>query len=159
MKRIMQQFFLSTALSSALLLGQTSTTTTPPTPPTPAEIVAHKVAYLTSLLTLTSAQQSQATAIYTASVTATQDLATALQTARQQISDAIKTNNSATITTASATIGTLTTQITATNGKADAAFYALLSADQQAKLNSSRGGFGGFGGRPGPGPGRFGARQ
>jgi hypothetical protein len=58
-----------------------------------------------------------------------------------------------------ATIGSLTSELTSIEAKADAAFYHILTADQQTKLNDSRGGFGagplGFGAdglRRGPPP-------
>jgi len=46
-----------------------------------------------------------------------------------------------------ANIGLLTGQIQAIQSKANAAFYAILTADQQTKFDQI--GFGGFG--PGPG--------
>ena len=47
-----------------------------------------------------------------------------------------RANATATITTQAAAIGTLQGQIIAIKAKADAAFYLLLTADQQTKLNS-----------------------
>ncbi len=122
---------------------------TPRTPPTPAEIAAHRVAFLTSLLTLTSAQQAQATTIFTNAATQEQSLRDSMKTAHEALQTAVKANNAAGIDSAANTIGNLTTQSISTQSKADAAFYAILTPDQQTKLNASHHGRGGFG--PGPG--------
>jgi hypothetical protein len=71
---------------------------------------------------------------------------------------AVQSNSTGTIDSLSASIGSLTGQITDIQNKADAAFYAILTSAQQTTLNSS-GGFGGPGGGPGPGgPGGPGGR-
>jgi Spy/CpxP family protein refolding chaperone len=81
-----------------------------------------------------------------------------LKTAHQSLTDAVKSNNSAGIDQASSTIGSLTAQMTAADSKAEAAFYQILTPDQQTKYTESQGrGFGGFG--RGPGPGGFRNRQ
>jgi Spy/CpxP family protein refolding chaperone len=118
-------------------------------------MVQNQVARLTTLLSLTPAQASQATTIFTNAATAISTLQTTLSTDRDSLQTAIKSNATANIDQLSATIGTLTGQITSVQSKADAAFYAILTTDQQAKLDQL-GGFGfGFGpGRGGPPPGR-----
>jgi hypothetical protein len=58
--RVLKAVVLATLMAS-LVFSQT--TTTPPSPPTIAQIVASQVAYLTTLLDLTSDQQTQATTI------------------------------------------------------------------------------------------------
>ncbi len=114
-------------------------------------MVQMKVAYLTSLLSLTSAQQTQATTIFTNAVTAGQTIHTSLQTDQDSLATAVKANNTATIEQVSAAMGTLQGQLTAINAKADAAFYAILTADQQTKYDSMPHGGPGFGpGGPGP---------
>ena len=128
-------------------------------PPDPATLVQHKVARLTSLLTLTESQQSQATTIFTTSQTAITPIRTTLSQAWTSMQAAVKTNAPATIDQLAASIGTATGQITAIQNKADAAFYAILTADQQAKLNARPGpGFGGPGGPMGGGMGGRGPR-
>jgi len=68
---------------------------------------------------------------------------------------AIKSNDANGVATASAQIGTLTGQMTANTAKADAAFYATLTPEQQAKYTPAGGGFGGRGfGGPGGAPQR-----
>jgi len=66
--------------------------------------------------------------------------------------DAVKKNDTAAIDQLSATIGTETGQLSAIQNKADAAFYAILTPDQQAKYDKAgpRGrGLPGMMGRPG----------
>ena len=117
----------------------------PGTPADPAAAVQRQVAFLTTLLTLTAGQVTQATTIFTTAINAITPLQTNIATARTALAAAIKTNATATIDQQSTTIGNLTGQITAIDSKADAAFYALLTADQKAKLDQL--GADGFGGR------------
>jgi len=125
------------------------------TPPDPATMLANQVTRLTTLLSLTTAQASQATTIFTNAATATSSLQTTLSTDRDSLQTAIKSNATSTIDQLSSTIGSLQGQILAVQSKADAAFYAILTSDQQAKLDQL-GGFGrvGFGLGPGGPPGR-----
>jgi Spy/CpxP family protein refolding chaperone len=124
------------------------------TPPDPATIVQNQVSRLTTLLSLTTAQAAQATTIFTNAQTTITPLRTSLATDHDALQTAIKSNATSTIDTVAANIGLLTGQIQAIQGKANAAFYAILTADQQAKLDQI--GFGGFGpglGGPHPPPG------
>ena len=114
-------------------------------PPDVATIVAHQVSFLTTLLTLTTGQQTQATTIFTNALNSITPLETGITTARTALSTAIKANDTAAITTQSTAIGTLEGQITAIRAKADAAFYALLTADQKTKLSTLDDDFFGFG--------------
>jgi len=155
MKRSILQTALLSALAASLVCGQTSTTTTTPTPPTPAQIAANIVARLTTLLDLTSSQQTTATSIFTASATTDQSLQTQMQTAQTVLQTAITSNKG--IAAAAATIGSLTTQQVTADATADAEFYAILTSAQQTKYAtlklSGPGGFGGPGGGPGGHPG------
>jgi Spy/CpxP family protein refolding chaperone len=121
------------------------------TAPDPATRIADQVSRLTTLLDLTPAQATQETSILTAAQSATSSLQTTLDTDRTSLQTAIQSNTTATIEQLSAAIGTISGQILAIRSKADAAFYALLTAAQQAKL-ATIGGPGGLGGgRGGPG--------
>ena len=126
------------------------------TAPDPATIVANQVARLTNLLTLTTAQQAQATTIFTSALTAITPLQTSLATAQQSLPAAVKSNATATIDQLATTIGSLQGQILSIQNKADAVFYAILTSDQQTKLGQTNfpGGGPGFG--PGPGGPGFG---
>jgi Spy/CpxP family protein refolding chaperone len=103
-------------------------------------------------LDLTAAQQAQATTIFTSEETALATVRTSMHTARTALQAAIKSNDVATIGTESTQIGTLTGEEVQARSTASAAFYAILTVDQQSKfdtLGPMGGGPGGFGG-PGP---------
>ena len=139
------------ALSAATLFAQRGT------PPDPATMIQHRVDRLTEELTLTTAQQAQATTIFTSASTAETSLRTSLQTAMQSLTASIKANTTANIDQLSAQIGTIQGQLLAADSKAQAAFYAILTADQKAIVDKHAGSLRGFGGPGGPGgPGGFG---
>ena len=106
------------------------------TPPDPATVVARQVSFLTTLLTLSTGQATQATTIFTTALTTVTALQTQIDTAETALATAIKANATATITTQATAIGNLQGQIIAANAKADAAFYLLLTADQKTKLDT-----------------------
>jgi Spy/CpxP family protein refolding chaperone len=148
--------FLKGSILAALLVG--TLVAQPPfgaltssTPPDPATIVANKVTHLTALLTLTTAQASEATTIFTNEQTAITPLQTTLSEDWTQLEAAVKSNSTSTIDQLATSIGTITGQITAIQNKADAAFYAILTTAQQTALNASRDGLGGGPGAHGPG--------
>ena len=105
-------------------------------PPDVATIVAHEVSFLTTLLTLTTGQATQATTIFTNALNSITPIETQITTAQTTLSAAIKTNTTATITAQATAIGTLEGQIVGIQASADAAFYALLTTAQQTTLNS-----------------------
>jgi Spy/CpxP family protein refolding chaperone len=116
------------------------------TPPTPAQQVANKVARLTVLLTLTTAQQATATMIFTTEQSALAPIAASMKTARTALKTAVEANDTAGIATQAAAIGSLTTQEVQAQSTSNADFYASLTSTQQAQYNKMGGG-GGFGGR------------
>jgi Spy/CpxP family protein refolding chaperone len=159
MKNLILAGFMFAVLSAPSVSAQSSTTQR--TPPTPAQIASFRVTRLTTLLTLTTAQQTQATSIFTDEETARSGEMTSMRAARTALQTAAQNNDLAGITTQATTIGNLTAQEVEARGKADAAFYAILSADQQARYKEllssgfgGPGGPGGPGGLGGPGPGR-----
>ena len=116
-----------------------------------ATLVANRVAHLTNLLDLTSAQAAQATSIFTSQINASTTLRTTLDTAHTNLQTAVKSNATATIDQLATSIGTLQGQLLALDAKADAAFYALLTSAQQTRFGSLHGGGFGPGGRGGHG--------
>ncbi len=114
--------------TSLLLLAQT-----PPKPPDPANRAQHRVKYLTTVLNLTTAQQQQATTIFTNAGNSEATLHQDMRTAHENLNTAVRSNDSAAIDQASAKIGDLMAQLTSLNAKADAAFYQILTPDQQSK--------------------------
>jgi Spy/CpxP family protein refolding chaperone len=121
------------------------------TPPTPAQMVANRVARLTVLLTLSADQQTKATTIFTTEQTALSSVSASMKTARTTLQSDVEANNTAGISAQASQIGSLTTQEVEATATANAAFYALLTPDQQTKYKTF-GGAGGRGGRGGFGP-------
>lgn len=143
------KFVAVAALSAALAFAQGQRGGRPDgPPPDPATRVQMRVNMLAQQLGLTDDQKAKATTIFTDAMTAEQTVQTSMHTARTALSDAVKANNSNAIDQAATTIGTLTGQMTSIQGKADAAFYAILTPDQQSKFETTRG--------PGMGPGMMG---
>jgi Spy/CpxP family protein refolding chaperone len=145
MKRTLTQLLFVCSLSMALAFGQNSTGA-----PNPANRVAHRVSFLTTLLNLTTAQQQQATTILTNAATAEANVHSQMKTARLSLTTAIRNNDAATIDQVAASIGNLIAQSTATQARADAAFYLILMPDQQAKLAQFESQGNGFGRGMGP---------
>lgn len=116
--------------------------------PDPATAAQMRVSHLATALSLTDAQQAQATTIFTNAMTASQNLHSSLQANRQSIADAVKKNDTASIDQLSAAAGTLSGQLTAIDAKANAAIYQILTPDQQAKYDTMP-----HGGPGGGGPG------
>lgn len=128
--KTLSAFLLTAALSVAPGFAQSAGHQ-----PNPAGRVQHRVEFLTTLLSLTPTQQEQATTIFTNAATADATVHSSLKTAHQGLGDAIKTNNTANIEQFATTIGNLTAQVVANQAKADAAFYQILTPEQQTKLS------------------------
>jgi len=108
----------------------------PPTAAQQAQQVTRSVARLTIRLTLTPAQQAQATTIYTTELAADAALVVPKQTAQAALQTAIQTNNVAGIQAQANALGNLATQKIVADATADASFYAILTAAQQATYNA-----------------------
>jgi Spy/CpxP family protein refolding chaperone len=132
-------------LFAASAFAQTTGTTGTPHGPN----VANMVARLTTILSLTSAQQTQATTIFTNEQTAVAPIQAQVKSAHTSLATAVKANDTATIDTVTAQVGTFEGQLMDIRSKAQAAFYAILTADQQTKYTSLHG-MGGFAGPGGP---------
>jgi Spy/CpxP family protein refolding chaperone len=148
MKDRIQKLLLTSTFVTTLLFSQKLGNQ-----PDPATLVQHRVNFLTTILSLTAAQQQQAMTIFTDAATTALTVRSNLKTAHQSLGNAVKSNDISSIDQVSITIGNLTAQQVSTKAKANAAFYQILTPDQQAKFNqiqSQR--HGRFGGR---GPGGF----
>ena len=132
MKKSVLAFLVLMAFASAMLIAQT--TANPPSPPSAAQRAQHHLQFLTNSLSLNAQQQQQAATIFTNANTAEDAVHANMKTAQKALHDAMKANDPAAIEQASATIGNLTAQSTAIHAKAMAAFYQILSSDQQTKL-------------------------
>jgi len=119
---------LATVMASLALWAQT------PSGQDPATHIQHHIKFLTNQLGLTAAQQESATTIFTNAETSGKSIHNSLRDAHQSLQTAIQNNDTAAITTISNTIGNLTAQMVANQAKAEAAFYQVLTPEQQAKM-------------------------
>jgi Spy/CpxP family protein refolding chaperone len=131
-------------ISAFLLLAASAFAQGPFGPPDPAT----QVARLTTLLALTSAQQAQATTIFTNEQSAIAPIQTQEQTTRTSLTAAVKANQTATIDTLAAQLGGYNGQMIDIQSKAQAAFYAILTPTQQTQYDSLPGPGGPGGGLP-----------
>ena len=106
-----------------------------PQPPSAGEIVQHQVKTFTALLNLTSVQQQQAKAIYASAAKAEQTLHEGEKQAREALRAAVRNNDTSTIDQVSATLGQSMAESTSIRAKADAAFYQILTSEQQSRLS------------------------
>jgi Spy/CpxP family protein refolding chaperone len=106
-----------------------------PQPPSAAEMAEHQVKTLTALLNLTALEQQQAKAIYTNAAKAEQTLHEGQKQAREALRDAIRNNDISTIDQVSAALGQSMAESTSIRAKADAAFFQILTSEQQSKLS------------------------
>jgi Spy/CpxP family protein refolding chaperone len=98
---------------------------------------ARKAKYIRSLsaaLTLTPGQEQQADAIYSNALAARATLHASLKTARHNLHNAVKRMDSALIDQLSSMVGNIRAQRVAAGANANAAFYRILTPDQQSKL-------------------------
>jgi Spy/CpxP family protein refolding chaperone len=154
MKHLIVKLLIGSTLAASLLLAQGKGG------PNSANAIQHRVSYLTTLLSLNTSQQQQATTIFTNAASTAGTLHSSMKSAHQALNEAVQKNDGAGIDQASSTIGNLTAQLTSAEAKARAAFYQILLPDQQAKFTQleSQGGMGhgfgamgrGFGHGPGP---------
>lgn len=124
--------------------------------PNIATMVQRRVSRLTTLLDLTSAQQTSLTTLLTTNATDNQGLFSSMRAARQALNTAEKNSDSAGIQSASTQIGNLTAQMTASRATLNAGIAQILTSDQMAKYNllghgGGHFGRGGFGPPGGPG--------
>jgi Spy/CpxP family protein refolding chaperone len=155
MKELFSEFMrtLNVAALTAVLAAPVAFAQ-PAANPGPGGFVQQQVSFLTRLLSLTSAQQQQATTIFTAAANRGFPIDGSLRNAEQKLRAAERNNDRAGIQAISTTIGNLTAQMTAAESTAKAAFYQILTPDQQTKLNQfDTQDQGRFQSGPGPGPG------
>jgi len=105
---------------------------------------------MTTLLSLTSAQQQQVTTIYTNAVTTEQSIRKSERATRESLRTAVKNNDATAIDQMASSVAKSIAQLTSIRAKADAAFYQLLTADQQTKFTELENEHMGFFGGPGP---------
>lgn len=109
-----------------------------------------RLGYLSGYLNLTDTQKTQAKAIFEAAATAATASRGQLDAAQTALRDAWKANASENeLDRLGAAVGTVQGQLAGINAKAQAKFYALLTAEQKTKYDELANRTGG--GRGGPG--------
>jgi Spy/CpxP family protein refolding chaperone len=122
------------ALLTMTVLALFVSAQTPPKPPSAAEQAQQRLKFLTSILTLTSVQQEQATTIFGDAAISESALDESRKATQDALSTAVRANDIASIEQAASTVGQLTAQSTSVTAKADAAFYQILTKEQQSKF-------------------------
>ena len=123
------------------------------TPPTPEQMAQREVSRYTTLLSLNSQQETEATAIFTAAAGTESTLHATERTTHQTLQTAVTANDTAAIEQAATSLGQISGEMTAARALAQAKFYATLTADQKTKFAALEHGFHGeHGGPSGPPP-------
>ena len=99
-----------------------------------ANMVQHRVAYLTTVLSLTSTQQTQVTNILTNAQANRPTAHTSMKTAHTNLQNAIRLNDAAAMEQAANSIGSLAAQEALAHAKTEAAIYQVLTPEQQTKM-------------------------
>lgn len=98
------------------------------------------VGFLAGYLNLTESQKTQAEAIFSAARTASEPVRGRMTSAREALEAAVRAGKTdAEIDAASASIGSLSGQLTAIQSKAMVKFRAILTPEQLTKLDSREG--------------------
>jgi Spy/CpxP family protein refolding chaperone len=150
---------LACVLAAPAVFAQTADTAAAPPSGANREshMIQHRLNYMTTVLSLTPAQQTQVKAVLTAAAASKSNSHGSMKTAHDTLKTAVRANDAASMEQATNTIGTLMAQEMLAHAKTEAAIYQLLTPEQQTKMTQldSMGGRGGrgFGGHGGPGPG------
>ena len=99
---------------------------------------AKYIRFLTTLLSLTPGQQAEAATIFATASAAVAEVKKNRKSARQTLGQSVSNNDNSRIRQTSIAIGTLTAQHHSIGAGANAAFFQLLTPDQQAKLTQFR---------------------
>jgi Spy/CpxP family protein refolding chaperone len=134
MKKVLAATTLIVTLSALAVYAQTTQQETWQ-PPSATDRAQHHVQFLTTVLSLNATQQQQATTIFTNAASSQDSVHQNMRTAHESLEAAVKSNNLSSIDQIATQIGTLTTQMVANEAKAQAAFYQILTPDQQAKVS------------------------
>jgi hypothetical protein len=99
---------------------------------------AKYVSFLTTLLSLSPNQQTQAAVIFANASTSHGAVKKSMKAARESLGEAVKNNDSAGINQTSVAIGGFAAQRHSIGASANAAFFQILNEAQQVKLNQFR---------------------
>jgi Spy/CpxP family protein refolding chaperone len=154
MKKLISSCIALAMFSAVAVFAQDSGA--PPARFSPEQMIAKHVSRLSTLLNLTATQQTQATALFTDEQNAAKTARANMRAAHTALKTAIENNDANGITAQATQIGSLTTAEIESHAKAEATFFAMLSADQQTKYKQLQAAGGPMGGRGfGGGPGRM----
>jgi len=136
MKKIATTLALICMFASPALFAQAadSTPEAPSASTRAAKMVQHRVNYLTTVLSLTTAQQAQVTTILTNAVASHSTASTSMKTAHTNLQNAIHSNDAAAMEQAANSLGAMSAQKTLAHAKIEAAIYQTLTPEQQAKM-------------------------
>jgi len=156
MKKTAMILALACTMTAPAIFAQTGADTpvAPPSGPNrAANMVQHRVAYLTTVLSLTPAQQTQIKTVLTNAMANGSTTHSSMKAAHDTLKTAIHSNDAGAMEQAANSIGTLTAQEELARAKTEAAIYQVLTPEQQTKMTQleSEGHRGGHGGPGGPG--------
>jgi Spy/CpxP family protein refolding chaperone len=136
MKKTVMLLALACVMAAPAVFAQTSDATSPvPNAATrTANMVQHRVAYMTTVLSLTTAQQTQVTNVLTNAASNRSTTHTSMKAAHDALKTAVHSNDAAAMEQASNTIGALAAQEALAHAKTEAAIYQLLTPEQQTKM-------------------------
>ncbi|HXN71844.1 MAG TPA: Spy/CpxP family protein refolding chaperone [Candidatus Acidoferrales bacterium] len=136
MKKIAIVLALVCMFVSPALFAQTAENTTeaPNASTRSAKMVQHRVSYLTTVLSLTTAQQAQVTTILTNAAASHSNASTSMKTAHTNLQNAIHSNDAAAMEQAANSLGAISAQKALAHAKIEAAIYQTLTPEQQAKM-------------------------
>jgi hypothetical protein len=95
---------------------------------------ARYIQSLTALLSLTAAQQAQATSIYTTAVNNRAGIHATMKSLRGVLNTAVQNNDGSGISQASAQMGSLMAQFVLNGAQANSTFFQILNPSQQSIL-------------------------
>jgi periplasmic protein CpxP/Spy len=118
--------FAQSASTASEQTGSTSTHS--------AKMTQHWVNYLTTVLSLTPAQQTQVTNIISSAATNKSSASGSMKTARTNLQNAIHSNDAAAMEQAANSMSALIAQKMLAHAKVEAAIYQTLTPEQQTKM-------------------------
>jgi periplasmic protein CpxP/Spy len=153
MKKTAMLLAMACVMTAPAMFAQTADTAAPPADQAGhvAHMVQHRVDYMTNVLSLNAAQQTQIKNVLTTATASKGTTHASMSAAHTALKTAIHNNDAAGMEQAANTIGTLMGQEALAHAKTEAAIYQLLTPEQQTKMTQleaveHRGGHGGPGG-------------
>src|ERR1700693_1164143 len=136
MKKTALALALASILTAPAVFAQTTASTTTETNGSghAANMVQHRVNYLTTVLSLNSEHKTKITNIFTTAMASKSTTHASMKAAHTSLQTAIQSNDAAGMEQAANTVGSLMAQETLAHAKTEAAIYQVLTPEQQTKL-------------------------